>query len=52
LDRQKAFKLLRESFTFAPILKHRDGKKPFIIETDTSNFVIDAILSQEFDGKL
>ena len=51
-DQQKAFDILKYLFKSAPILKHPDSNKPFIVETDASNFAVGAILSQEFDGKL
>jgi len=41
-----AFKELKKQFTTAPILTHFDLAKQDIIETDTSDFVIVAILSQ------
>jgi hypothetical protein len=34
------------AFTFAPILIHPDPAKPFIVETDASDFALGAILSQ------
>ncbi len=41
------------AFTSAPILIHPDLAKPFIVETDTSNFALGAILSQfGIDGLL
>eukprot|EP00833_Pecoramyces_ruminatium_P010577 jgi/Orpsp1_1/1184609/evm.model.c7180000090259.1 len=51
-DQQKAFDKLKELFTSAPILRHPDSNKPFIVETDASNFAVGAILSQEFEGQL
>jgi len=51
-EQQKAFDKLKKLFTTAPILKHADSSKQFIVETDASNFAVGAILSQEFDGKL
>jgi hypothetical protein len=41
------------AFTFAPILIHPDPAKPFIVETDASDFALGAILSQfGIDGLL
>ena len=51
-DQQKAFDKLKEFFTSAPILRNPDGNKPFIVETNASNFTVSTILSQEFDGQL
>ena len=43
---QKAFDMLKQAFTMAPILLHPDPTKPFQVETDASDFAIGAILSQ------
>jgi len=43
---QKAFELLKERFTSELILIMFDLKKPIIIETNASNFVIGAVASQ------
>jgi len=41
------------AFTSAPILIHPDPTKPFIVETDASDFALGAILSQfGIDGLL
>jgi len=41
------------AFTFAPILIHHDLAKPFIVETDVSDFALGTILSQfGIDGLL
>jgi len=40
------FKELKNRFTTAPILAHFDPQRPVIVETDTSDFVLGAILSQ------
>jgi hypothetical protein len=41
------------AFTSAPILIHPDPAKPFIVETDASDFALGAILSQfGIDGLL
>ncbi len=50
---QAAFDTLKMAFTSAPILIHLDLAKPFIVETDASNFALGAILSQfGIDGLL
>jgi len=53
-DQLKAFNKLNEWFTSAPIfffffffLRNPDSNKSFVVETDASNFAVDAILSQE-----
>ena len=43
---QKAYDLLKQAFTMAPVLLHPDPTKPFQVETDASDFAIGAILSQ------
>jgi hypothetical protein len=50
---QAAFDTLKMAFTSAPILIHPDPTKPFIVETDASDFALGAILSQfGIDGLL
>jgi hypothetical protein len=50
---QAAFDTLKMAFTFAPILIHPDPAKPFIVETDASDFALGTILSQfGIDGLL
>ena len=50
---QKAFNLLKERFTTAPILAHFDYEKECIVETDASDNVSAGVLSQYGeDGKL
>ena len=51
---QRAFNLLKERFTTAPILAHFDYKKECIVETDASDNVSAGVLSQynSEDGKL
>jgi hypothetical protein len=46
---KKAFKMLKQSFTMAPVLQYYDLTLPIIVETDVSDFVIGAILSQKED---
>jgi len=48
-EAEKAFRELKEKFTSAPILAHFDAQKPVLIETDPSDFVIGAVLSQRDD---
>ncbi|KAG1930726.1 hypothetical protein F2P79_022123, partial [Pimephales promelas] len=43
-----AFAQLKERFTSAPILRHPDPEKEFIIEVDASNTGVRVILSQRF----
>jgi len=43
---EEAFQELKQWFTTAPILAHFDATKPVVIETDTSDFAIGAVLSQ------
>ncbi|KAH0604570.1 uncharacterized protein H6S33_006947 [Morchella sextelata] len=44
-----AFNQLKETFTTAPILKHFDPERACILETDASDFVAAAVLSQKDD---
>lgn len=46
-----AFETLRNRLISAPILSLPDISKPFILDTDASNWSIGAVLSQEIDGK-
>ncbi len=50
---QAAFDILKMAFTSAPVSIHFDLAKPFIVETDASDFALGAILSQfGIDGLL
>ena len=42
----EAFVKLNEAFVSASLLKHPDTSKPFVIETDASDFALGGILSQ------
>jgi len=46
-EAQFAFETLKSMFTSAPVLIHPNRDIPFIVETDSSNFAIGAILSQK-----
>lgn len=47
---QTAFNTLKEALTSPPILVYPVADKPFILDTDASNFAVGAVLSQEHDG--
>ena len=49
-EAKEAFQELRRRFTTAPILIHPDSEKQFIVEVDTSNVGVGAILSQRTAG--
>jgi hypothetical protein len=49
---QKSFDHLKKAFTSAPVLVHVDPSRPFIIETDASDYALGAILSQYQDDHL
>ena len=48
----EAFKSLKRAFTSAPILIHANQDKPFIFETDASNFALGSVLSQPNENGL
>jgi len=48
-EAEAAFKELKKRFTTAPILAHFDPTRPVVIETDTSDFALRAVLSQRDD---
>ena len=43
---EKSFSTLKVAFTTAPVLVIPDQGRPFIVETDASNFAVGAVLSQ------
>jgi len=43
---------LKRAFTTSPILKHVDPARPFVLETDSSDLAIGAVLSQYHDNTL
>ena len=53
-ETQKAFDELKSKFSSAPVLAYPNHDLPFLVETDSSNFAIGAILSQKYqkDNKI
>ncbi|GFV06475.1 transposon Tf2-11 polyprotein [Trichonephila clavipes] len=45
-DQQNAFQTLKNNLTTPPVLKKADGTKPYIIQTDASNYALGAVLLQ------
>ena len=50
--REEAFEELKRAFTSAPVLQHPDPQKPFLVETDSSDFALGAVLSQKGEDGL
>ncbi|GJV62915.1 reverse transcriptase domain-containing protein [Tanacetum coccineum] len=50
-DYKKAFKILKEKLTTAPIIISPDWNVPFELMCDASDFVVGAVLGQRIDGK-
>lgn len=46
-DCESSFKALKQAFTSAPIFRHFDYDKPYILEKVVSNYVSAGIVSQE-----
>jgi len=49
---EAAFQSLKSSFTTAPVLTHWDPELPLVLETDTSDLALAAILSTYVEGDL
>ena len=49
VEQQEAFEKLRSCLTAAPLLRHPDFEKPFVLRADSSGYAIGAVLSQEYD---
>ena len=45
---ENAFQELKKALTSDPILKHADMTQPFILDPDSSQYIIGAVLQQEF----
>ena len=53
VEADQAFEALKKAFTIVPILIHPNFQKPFFLENDASDFVLEAVLSQpNEDGRL
>nr|GEX94184.1 DNA-directed DNA polymerase [Tanacetum cinerariifolium] len=50
-DCKKAFNILKEKLTAAPIIISRDWNMPFELMCDASDFAVGAVLGQRIDGK-
>ncbi|GJX05654.1 reverse transcriptase domain-containing protein [Tanacetum coccineum] len=50
-DCKKAFYILKEKLTTAPIIISLDWNEPFELMCDASNFAVGAVLGQRIDGK-
>ena len=48
LERQKAFDLVKQKLTSAPVLAHPDMSKPFKLHTDASIQAVGAVLTQDY----
>jgi hypothetical protein len=46
VEAKNAFQFLNASFTTTPFLIHAYTSKPFVLETDTFDFVVGVVLSQ------
>lgn len=51
-EAQSAFETLKSAFESAGILRHADMDRPFLVETDASDFAGAAVLSQTFEDGL
>src|SRR6201992_4247902 len=52
-ERTEAFNKIKKAIASAPVLAHANPEKPYILETDVSNYAYGAILSQkQEDGKI
>ncbi|GJW87763.1 reverse transcriptase domain-containing protein [Tanacetum coccineum] len=50
-DCKKAFNILKEKLTSAPIIISPDWNEPFELMCDASDFIVGAVLGQQIDGK-
>ena len=51
MEADQAFEALKKAFTTAPILIYPDFQKPFFLESDASDFTLEAVLSQPSEDK-
>src|ERR1700727_326825 len=49
-ERVEAFNKIKKAIASAPVLAHANPEKPYILETDASNYAYGAILSQKQEG--
>ena len=50
-EHQQVFEELKDKITSQPVLSLSKREEKFRVETDTSEYVIEGVLSQEQDGK-
>jgi hypothetical protein len=48
---EKAFEILKDALTQAPILRAPNFNEPFILEVDACDYGLGAVLTQEYDNK-
>ena len=51
-EEESAFHALKEALETAPVLVLPDATKPFVINTDASEYALGAVLQQEHEGVL
>ena len=51
--KEAVFQAIKKAFSTAPVLQHFDSNKEYMLETDASNYVSAAVVSQpDYEGVL